>query len=135
MNFFLSSNNKTSSEIKMLLDNIVLSSSDIKLDAKHLLDTAVRQGIIKAMKFQYYNMMFNAEETIKQLKQLKAMQELRLRYAKIEEVEGNTKTNQTNNNVLKASKLIYDKKYEIAYENLYRYLDSSNRVLDDALQN
>lgn len=133
-NFFLSSNNKTSSEIKMLLDNILLSSSDIKLDAKHLLDTAVRQEIIKTMKLQYYNMMFNAEETIKQLKQLKAMKELRLRYAKIEEVEGSTKTNQHNNNVLQVSKLIYDKKYEIAYENLYRYLSSSNKVLNDALQ-
>lgn len=135
MNFFLATNNKTSSEIKMLLDNILLSSSDIKADAKHLLDSAVRQGLIKSMKFQYYNMMFNAEETIKQLKQLKAMKEIRLRYAKIEEVEGSTKTNQTNNNVLKASKMIYDKKYEIAYENLYRYLSSSNKVLNDALQN
>ena len=68
------------------------------------------------------------------MQQLKAMQELRLRYSKIKEVEGNTKTNQNNNNILKASKYAYNRKYEIAYENLYRYLNSSNRVLKDTLQ-
>lgn len=134
MNFILASNDKTSNEIKMLLNNILLSSSDIKADAKHLLDSAVRQQIIKTMKFEYYNMMFNAEETIKQLKQLKAVYELRLRYAKIATLDGSTKTNQSNNNILIASKMIYDKKYDIAYENLYRYLSSSNKLLNDSLQ-
>lgn len=133
-NLILATNNKNASEIKMLLDNIVLSSSNIRLDAKHLLDSAVRSQIVKDMKLNYYNMMFNAEESIKHLKQLKAMKELRLRYAKIKEVEGNTKTNQMNNNVLIASKLTYDRKYDIAYENLYRYLNSSNKVLEKTLQ-
>lgn len=99
-----------------------------------MLDSAVRQQLLKDMKIDYYNMMFNAENTIKHLQQLKAMQELRLRYSKIKEVEGNTKTNQNNNNILKASKYAYNRKYEIAYENLYRYLNSSNRVLKDMLQ-
>lgn len=133
-NFFIASNNKDASEIRILLDNILLSSSKVKFDTKHLLDSAVRQQIIKDMKMDYFNMMFNAEETIKQLKQLKAMKELRLRYAKIEEVKGDTKTNQMNNNVLLAAKLTYERKYDIAYENLYRYLNSSNRVLNDTLQ-
>ena len=62
------------------------------------------------------------------------MQKLRLRYSKIDEVIGDTKTNQMNNNILMASKLIYDRKYEIAYENLYRYLTSSNKILEDTLQ-
>lgn len=134
MNFILASNNKTAGEIKLLLNNILLNSSDVQNDAKHLLDSAVRQEIIKTMKFEYYNMMFNAEETIKQLKQFKAVYELRLRYSKIKELDGSTKTNQSNNNILQASKMIYDKKYEIAYENLYRYLSSSNKLLNDSLQ-
>lgn len=133
-NLILSTSNKSSSEIRILLDNIVLSSSEIIESAKHLLDSAVRQQLIKNMKIDYYNMMFNAENTIKHLQQLKAMQELRLRYSKIEEIEGNTKTNQNNNNILKASKYAYNRKYEIAYENLYRYLNSSNKVLKDTLQ-
>lgn len=130
----LASINKNTSEIKMLLDNILLSSSNVIDNAKHLLDSAVRESIVKNMKLNYFSTMFNAEETIKHLKQLKAMQELRLRYSKIDEVIGDTKTNQMNNNILMASKLIYDRKYEIAYENLYRYLTSSNKILEDTLQ-
>ena len=130
----LASINKNTSEIKMLLDNILLSSSNVIDNAKHLLDSAVRESIVKNMKLNYFSTIFNAEETIKHLKQLKAMQELRLRYSKIDEVIGDTKTNQMNNNILIASKLIYDRKYEIAYENLYRYLTSSNKILEDTLQ-
>ena len=130
----LASINKNTSEIKMLLDNILLSSSNVINNAKHLLDSAVRESIVKNMKLNYFSTMFNAEETINHLKQLKAMQELRLRYSKIDEVIGDTKTNQMNNNILIASKLIYDRKYEIAYENLYRYLTSSNKILEDTLQ-
>ena len=130
----LASINKNTSEIKMLLDNILLSSSNVIDNAKHLLDSAVRESIVKNMKLNYFSTMFNAEETIKHLKQLKAMQELRLRYSKIDEIIGDTKTNQMNNNILMASKLIYDRKYEIAYENLYRYLTSSNKILEDTLQ-
>lgn len=130
----LATSNKTVSEIRMILKNILLSSSSINADAKHLLDSAVRQQIIKDMKMDYFNLMFNAEETIIHLKQLKAMQELRVRYAKIEEVNGNTKTNQMNNIILNSSKMVYNKKYEIAYENLYRYLNSSNKVLRDSFQ-
>lgn len=133
-NFLTASINKSTDEIKMILDNILLSSSDVLDNVKHLLDTAVREGIIKNMKLEYFATLFNAEETIKHLKQLKAVKELRLRYAKIDSVVGNSKTNQMNNNILIANKLLYDKKYDIAYENLYRYLTTSNRVLNDTLQ-
>lgn len=133
-NFLIACANKDSSEIKMLLNNILLSSSNILDNSKHLLDAAVREAITKDIKLNYFSTIFNAEETIKHLKQLKAMQELRLRYLKIPEVIGNTKTNQMNNNILEASRIIYDRKYEIAYENLYRYLTSSNKILDDTLQ-
>ena len=39
-----------------------------------------------------------------------------------------------NNNILNGMQIIYDKKYDIAYENLYRYLKSSNEVLDDVFK-
>lgn len=133
-NFFISANKKTPHEIKILLNNILLNSSDVKQDAQHLLDFAVTNNIIKSMKLDYYNLTFNLEETIKRLQQLKAMQQLRLKYSKIKEVEGSTKTNQMNNNILIASKMIYSNKYDKAYENLYRYLNSSTVILNDALQ-
>ena len=63
-NFMLASINKNTSEIKMLLDNILLSSSNVIDNAKHLLDSAVRESIVKNMKLNYFSTMFNAEETI-----------------------------------------------------------------------
>lgn len=126
--------NKEADEINMLVNNILLSSSSIKPEAKHLLDSAIKNQITRTMKLDYFGNIFNAEETIAHLKQFKAIYELRLRYANIDKVEGNTKSNQMNNNILEGMRITYDKKYDIAYENLFRYLKSSTDVLDDALK-
>lgn len=126
--------NKPTDEIGMLVNNILLSSSDVKNDAKHLLDSALRNQITRTMKIDYYANIFNAEETITHLKQFKAMYELRLRYANIKEKEAVNKIDQMNNNILQGMQLTYDKKYDIAYENLFRYLKSSVEILDDTLK-
>ena len=39
-----------------------------------------------------------------------------------------------NNNILQGMQLTYDKKYDIAYGNLFRYLKSSVDILDDTLK-
>ena len=126
--------NKQSTEISLLVDNILLNSSDIKAESLHLLDSAIRNQIIRTSKLDFYSNIFNAEETIAHLKQFKAMYELRLRYAKIEKVDGSTKEGQMNNNILEGMRITYSKKYDIAYENLLRYLKSSTDVLDDTLK-
>ena len=126
--------NKQSTEIDLLVDNILLNSSDIQPQSLHLLDSAIRNQIIRTSKLDFYSNIFNAEETITHLKQFKAMYELRLRYAKIEKVDGSTKEGQMNNNILEGMRITYDKKYDIAYENLLRYLKSSTDVLDDTLK-
>ena len=131
-NLILAITNKPTNEINVVLNNILLNSSEIKNDSKHLLDSAIRTQLIKDIKFKYFQNLFNAEETIKHLKQFKATYELRMRYAAIEEEEyPKSNSDQMNNNILKGMQVIYDKKYDIAYENLYRYLRSSNNVLDD----
>ena len=126
--------NKQSTEISLLVDNILLNSSDIQPQSLHLLDSAIRNQIIRTSKLDFYSNIFNAEETIAHLKQFKAMYELRLRYAKIEKVDGSTKEGQMNNNILEGMRITYSKKYDIAYENLLRYLKSSIDVLDDTLK-
>ena len=126
--------NKQTTEISLLVDNILLSSSDIKPESLHLLDSAIKNQITRSVKLDYYSNIFNAEETITHLKQFKAIYELRLRYANIEKVDGSTTVNQMNNNILEGMRITYDKKYDIAYENLLRYLKSSVDVLDDTLQ-
>lgn len=62
------------------------------------------------------------------------MFELRKRYYGINEADTTSKINQLNNNYLLSSQKSYDMKYDIAFENLFRYLESSNNVLDDLLQ-
>ena len=126
--------NKQSTEISLLVDNILLNSSDIQPQSLHLLDSAIRNQIIRTSKLDFYSNIFNAEETIAHLKQFKAMYELRLRYANIEKVDGSTREGQMNNNILEGMRITYSKKYDIAYENLLRYLKSSIDVLDDTLK-
>ena len=126
--------NKQSTEISLLVDNILLNSSDIQPQSLHLLDSAIRNQIIRTSKLDFYSNIFNAEETIAHLKQFKAMYELRLRYANIEKVDGSTREGQMNNNILEGMRITYSKKYDIAYENLLRYLKSSTDVLDDTLK-
>ena len=126
--------NKQSTEISLLVNNILLNSSDIQPQSLHLLDSAIRNQIIRTSKLDFYSNIFNAEETIAHLKQFKAMYELRLRYANIEKVDGSTREGQMNNNILEGMRITYSKKYDIAYENLLRYLKSSIDVLDDTLK-
>lgn len=125
---------KPLNEIELITNNIILNNSDVIPETSHLLDAAVRAQIIKTLKFNYFMNLFNAEKTMIHLKQFKATYLLRLRYAKMETLDGSTKTNQMNNNILKAMEKTYDKRYDTAYENLYRYLSSSNKVLADILQ-
>ncbi|MEG1494719.1 MAG: hypothetical protein RR406_00245 [Bacilli bacterium] len=133
--FLYSIMNKDTSEIKTIMDNIILSSSDIKDNKKHLLDSSVRSEINRDMKFRYYANNFDAEGSIKHLKNFKAMYELRIRYSKIDKNENPvSRADQMSNNILKGMSMSYDSKYDKAFENLHRYLKSSNTVLNDSLQ-
>lgn len=126
--------NKQSSEIDVIMNNIVLSSSEIKEDKKHLLDLAVKSEISKNMKLKYFSNNFDAEGSMKHLKQFKAVYELRLRYAKINKDEAPaSRADQMSNNMLQSMSLVYSNKYDKSYENLYRYLSSSNMILRDSL--
>lgn len=126
--------NKNSSEIETILNNILLSSSEIKDNKKHLLDLSVKSEINRDMKLKYFSNNFDAEGSMKHLKQFKAVYELRLRYAKIKNNDDpKSRADQMSNNILKSMSITYDKKYDKAYESLYRYLKSSNVILEDSL--
>lgn len=127
--------NKDASEINTILDNILLSSSDIVDNKKHLLDSCVKAEINRDMKFKYFANNFDAEGSIKHLKNFKAVYEMRIRYSKIKKNNNPvSRADQMSNNILEAMSLSYDMKYKKTYENLHRYLKSSLAVLDDALQ-
>ena len=127
--------NKDASEINTILDNILLSSSDIVDNKKHLLDSCVKAEINRDMKFKYFANNFDAEGSIKHLKNFKAVYEMRIRYSKIKKNNNPvSRADQMYNTILEAMSLSYDMKYKKTYENLHRYLKSSLAVLDDALQ-
>lgn len=125
---------KETSDIETIIDNILLSSSEIQDERKHLLDLAIKSEIHKDMKMRYFSNNFDAEGSMKHLKQFKSVYELRLRYSKISKNDStNSKLEQTSNNILEGMSKAYSLKYDKAYENLYRYLKSSNVILEDVL--
>lgn len=126
--------NKQTSEIEMVLNNILLNSSEIKQDKKHLLDLCVGSQINRDMKLKYFSNNFDAEASMVHLKQFKTVYELRLRYANIKENDSPvSRADQMSNNMLKSLNLTYSIKYDKSYESLYRYLKSSNTILEDSL--
>ena len=126
--------NKESNEIKVILDNIILNSSEVNDSKKHLLDLSVKSEINRDMKLKYFSNNFDAEGSMVHLKQFKAVYELRLRYAKInKDTKLKHRAYQMSNNILESMNITYSQKYDKSYENLYRYLKSSNAVLKDSL--
>jgi hypothetical protein len=130
----MAGNTKTSDEIKFIMNDIELKNDEIKDNAKHLLDFGLRSQIYKNVKIDFFSNMYPPEETILHLKQFKTAYELRLRYAQQEEPKKNNKTDVMSGNMLEALNILYDRKYDKSYENLYRYLNSSVEVTDDILK-
>ena len=86
-----------------------------------------------ALKLNFMSNAFPAEQTLFHLKNFKAVYLLRKRYAEIDDIDGSNKIDAMSNNILKGMKLSYDQKYDVAYMNLYKYLNSSLDILEDAL--
>jgi hypothetical protein len=98
---------------------------------KHLADAAVRYEIIGRNKLNFYTNMFSLESTLYHMKNFKAAYELRLRYEKEEMYDSENNENSMSNRMLTGSRENYNKKYDNAYINLYKYLNSSISVLTD----
>jgi hypothetical protein len=67
------------------------------------------------------------------MKSFKAAYELRLRYEKEQMSASNTQADTMSNRMLTGLREDTNKKYDNAYINLYKYLNSSTAVLDDVL--
>lgn len=132
-NVLISIFNKAPNDIKFIMNNILLNSKDVKGEKQHLLDLGIKSQLTKSVKMDFYANLFTREETIVHLKQFKVAYELRKRYAKIQEADGETKTGAMDANMLKAMTISADRKYDTAFDNLYKYLNSSVLVLNDVL--
>lgn len=125
--------NKTLEEISFLLDPIKNTDYEITEELRHLFDAGVFMGELSKLKLNFMSNSFPVEQTLFHLKNFKTIYLLRLRYATMETVDGSNKLDAMSNNVLKGLKNSYNQKYDVAFANLYKYMNSSLDILEDTL--
>ncbi len=126
----------SSDELRVyFLENISEADARANEDSnlKHLADTAVRNEIIGRNKLNFFANMFSLESTLYHMKNFKAAYEFRLRYEKEEMSSTESSIDSMSNRMLTGSRENYNKKYDNAYINLYKYLNSSVSVLEDVI--
>lgn len=125
--------NKTLEEISFLLDPIKNTEYEITEELRHLFDAGVFMGELSRLKLNFMSNSFPVEQTLFHLKNFKTIYLLRLRYATTETVDGSNKLDAMSNNVLKGLRNSYNQKYDVAFANLYKYMNSSLDILEDTL--
>ena len=125
--------NKTLEEISFLFDPIKNTTYEVTEELKHLFDAGVFMGEVSRLKLNFMSNSFPVEQTLFHLKNFKTIYLLRLRYASMETVDGSDKLDAMSNNILKGLKNSYNQKYDVAFANLYKYMNSSLDILEDVL--
>ena len=121
-------------DISFIINEITENNCSTSDQLRHLMDSALRNEVISTNKLHFSLNTFSLESTLYHLKNFNAVQELRLRYAEIEKLEDNEMVDSTSNNILNGFRDMYDKKYDLAYNNLYKYLNGSLNILKDCLR-
>ena len=130
----LSSYNVTNTDMDFLFQKITKEGANVSAELRHIMDSALRNEIVGNLKVSFSESMFSVESTLYHLKNMKAVHELRLRYAETERMPDDSKVESTANRILEGMREIYDAKYDNAYINLYKYLSSSLSVLMDVMR-
>jgi hypothetical protein len=118
--------------IKFLNNDIDLKASETSKQTRHLIDAALRSEVTGAIKVDFMSNVFTLEGTLFQLKSFKSAYELKLRYESADITNDGSRTDAISNRILEGSRSIYNRKYETAYINLYKYLNSFVQVTEDA---
>lgn len=103
-------------------------------DERTLMDASLKSEVIGNLKLDFLENTFKIESTLYHMKTFKASNELRQRYYSYDKNSDEGKTASTSAKVQQAMQIMYDRKYEDAYINYYKYLNSALRVMDDALK-
>lgn len=122
---------KNKDDIAFLVNPITNTCKDINEQSKHLFDASVAMSEHNKLKMNFMENAFPLDQTLFHLKNFNTIYQLRLRYAQIEMEEERNKINAMNNNILKGMQASYDQKYDVAYTNLYKYMNSSLDILED----
>ena len=98
------------------------------------MDSALRNEVVGSNKLHFSLNTFTLEGTLYHLKNFSAIHEMRMRYANIKKAENNTMADSLSNKILNGNREAYDKKYDLAYINLYKYLNGSLNILEDCMR-
>ena len=116
-----------------LLNDVTLDDVDVEKDYKHLIDVALRNEVIGNNKLDFSLNTFPVESTLYHIKNLKTSHTLRKRYAE-QNILSSDSGGSLSNSFLRGMKASYNKKYQTAYINLYKYLNSQTKVLEDVFK-
>lgn len=119
---------------KFILEDIQLADTNVEGGLRHLIDTGLRGEVTGGLKLSFCINMFPIESTLYHMKDFKVAKELRTRYESEEMMQDGTRDGSVSDRILQGMRETYDKKYDTAYINLYKYLNSSVDVLDDVLR-
>ena len=125
---------KDDTDASFLRNEITSNNCSSSEETRHLMDSALRNEIVSSNKLHFSINTFSLENTLYHLKNFNAVQEMRIRYANIQRVEDNTRADSLSNKILKSNRDVYDKKYDLAYINLYKYLNGSLNILEDCMR-
>src|SRR5690606_9909999 len=111
-----------------------LPASDLPKNYKHVGDGIVRSQIERGQKAKFFKKMYNIDQTIYHLRANKASHELRKRYYDTKFQKSRNYLETQGNDLLRAERQKYDKKYEDNMYNFYKYLNSAVILVDEVLQ-
>ena len=118
-------------DMAFLHNQLTPITSQVTDGMRHVMDTALRNEVVGANKMHFCINTFTLEGTLYHLKNLRAIQELRLRYAQIDKQENIESPDSMSNKMLNSMTDMYSAKYDVAYINLYKHLNGSLRITED----
>ena len=118
-------------DMAFLHNQLTPITSQVTDEMRHVMDTALRNEVVGANKMHFCINTFTLEGTLYHLKNLRAVQELRLRYAQIDKQENIESPDSMSNKILNSMTDMYSAKYDVAYINLYKHLNGSLRITED----
>lgn len=122
----------TPEQLEFLAQNISLDKAKKATDeTRTLMDASLKCEVVGNLKLSFIENMFKVENTLYHLKQTKVAHELRHRYNSLNKDSSGTKEGSTSAKVSEAMIITYGRKYEDAYINYYKYLNSSLSTLED----
>ena len=125
----------SSDEDASFISNQITSlTCETKDEFRHLMDAALRNEVISGNKLNFCINTFSLEGSLYHLKNLRAAQELRLRYAEIDRITDSDHGDSMSNKILSGMTDMYSAKYDSAYINLYKHLNGSLQILDDCFK-